>query len=90
MIFHRGQQVTLLVRDWQISIHFACFCFWMTVTIMIDGSVKRNHKFGLNFVVRMLLKNAINSKIILSDFFCLWKKICSHLYTEDDHPFHYK
>ena len=26
---------------------FACFCFWMTVTIMIDGRVKRNRKFGL-------------------------------------------
>ena len=25
---------------------FACFCFWMTVTIMIDGSVKRNRKFA--------------------------------------------
>ena len=45
-IFQRGQQVTLLVRDWRISIHFACFYFWMTVTIMIDGSVKRNRKFG--------------------------------------------
>ena len=22
--------MTLLVRDWRISIHFACFCFWMT------------------------------------------------------------
>ena len=46
-IFQRGQQVTLLVRDWRISIHLLCFCFWMTVTIMIDGCVKRNHKFGL-------------------------------------------
>ena len=49
----------LLVRDWRISIHFACFCFWMTVTIMIDGSVKHNRKFGLNFRVRMLLKSAV-------------------------------
>ena len=24
VIFQRGQQVTLLVRDWRISIHFAC------------------------------------------------------------------
>ena len=40
-------QVTLLVRDWRISIHFACFCFWMTVTIMIDGSVKRKFGFKL-------------------------------------------
>ena len=46
VIFQRGQQVMLLVRDWRISIHFACFCFWMTVTIMIDVSVKRNRKFG--------------------------------------------
>ena len=45
-IFQRGQKVTLLVRDWRISIHFACFCFWISVTIMIDGSVKRNRKFG--------------------------------------------
>ena len=59
MIFQRGQKVTLLFRDWRISIHFACFCFWMTVTIMIDGSVKRNRKFGLNFRIRMLLKSAI-------------------------------
>ena len=36
----------LLVRDWRISIHFACFCFWMTVTIMIDGTIKRYRKFG--------------------------------------------
>ena len=68
-IFQRGRQVTLLVPDWQISIHFACFCFWMTVTIMIDGSVKRNRKFGfklwsshviekrykMNFGVKMIL-----------------------------------
>ena len=45
-IFQRGRQVTLLVRDWRISIHFTCFCFWMTVTIMIDGSAKCNTKFG--------------------------------------------
>ena len=45
-IFQRGQQVTLLVRDWRIAIHFTCFYFWMTVTIMIDGSVKSNRKFG--------------------------------------------
>ena len=38
-----------LVRDWQISIHFACFCFWKTVTIMIEGSVKRNRKFDIKF-----------------------------------------
>ena len=37
----------LLVRDWWISIHFACFCFWMTVTIMIDDSVKRNNIVSL-------------------------------------------
>ena len=36
----------LLVRDWWISIHFTCFCFWMTVTIIIDSSVKCNRKFG--------------------------------------------
>ena len=37
----------LVVRDWRISIHFASFCFWMTVTTMIDGSVKHNNcKFG--------------------------------------------
>ena len=45
------------VRNWQILIHFACFCFWMTVTITIEGSVKCNRKFGLNFRVRMLLKS---------------------------------
>ena len=28
------------------QIHFACFCFWMTITIMIDSSIKHNHKFG--------------------------------------------
>ena len=44
-LFQRGKQVTLLVHDWWISIHFACFCFWMTVTIMIDGSIKSNYKF---------------------------------------------
>ena len=25
---------------------FACFCVWMTVTIMTDGSIKRTRKFG--------------------------------------------
>ena len=45
-IFQRCQKVTLLVGDWRISIHVPCFCLWMSVTIMIDGSVKRNHKYG--------------------------------------------
>ena len=45
-IFQRGQQVTLLVRDWRISIRYDDR---MTVTIMIDGSVSRNRKFCLKF-----------------------------------------
>ena len=36
----------LLVRDWQISIHFACFCFEMSATIMINSNVECNSKFG--------------------------------------------
>ena len=44
VIFHKVQQV--LDRDWWISIHFACFCFWMTIMITIDGSIKCNCKFG--------------------------------------------
>ena len=45
-IFQRGQQVTLLVCDWWILIHFSCFPVWLTIRIVIDGSVKRNYKFG--------------------------------------------
>ena len=46
MRYFRDVKRSLLVRDWRISNHFACFCFKMSVTIMIDGSVKRNRKFG--------------------------------------------
>ena len=52
-----------LVRDWQISIHFACCCFWMTVTIMIDGSVKRNRKFGFKLQSSHVIESAINSRL---------------------------
>ena len=58
-MFQRGQQVTLVVHDWRILIHFASFCFWMTIAIMIDGRVKRNCKFGFKLQVHMLLRSAI-------------------------------
>ena len=50
----------LLVCDWRISIHFACFCFWMTVTIMIDGSVKRNRKFGFKLQSSHVIEKRFN------------------------------
>ena len=53
-IFQRGRQVMLLVRDWRISIHFACFCFWITVMIMNDGSVKCNNYCKFGFKLRSL------------------------------------
>ena len=67
-IFQRRQQVTLLVHDWQISIHFACpldafGCFWMTVTIMIDGSVnmvKPNRKFDFKLQSSHVVENRYN------------------------------
>ena len=61
VIFQRCQNVTLLVHDWWISIHFLCFCFWMSVTIMIHGSVKRNCKFG--FILQSTLH--VNEKRLL-------------------------
>ena len=51
-IFQRCQKTMVLVHDWQILIHFACFCFWMSFTIMIDDSVKYNRKFG--FILQSL------------------------------------
>ena len=65
-IFQRGQQVTLLVHDWQISIHFACFCFWMTVTIMIDGSVKRNRKSGFKLQSSHVIEKRYNVSSLLA------------------------
>ena len=59
-IFQKGGQVTLLVCDWRISIHFACFCFWMTVTTMIDGSVKRNRKFGFELQSSHVIEKRYN------------------------------
>ena len=61
MIFHRGQQVTLLVHDWRISIQFACFCFWMTITIMIDASIKPNRKFDFKLESLHVIENRYNS-----------------------------
>ena len=61
VIFQRGQQVMLLVRDWWISIHlqhFACFCFWMTVTM--NGSVKRNRNFGFELQSSHVIEKRYN------------------------------
>ena len=57
-----------MVHDWWISIHFVCFCFSMTVTIMIDGIVKRIISLDLNFRVRILLKSAINNFVTLTSY----------------------
>ena len=54
----------LLVRDWQISIHFACFCFWMTVMIIIGGSVKHNRKFGFKLQSSHVIEKCIREKIM--------------------------
>ena len=43
-LFHRVQKVMFLSCDWWILIHSACFCFEMTITIMIDSSIKINGK----------------------------------------------
>ena len=32
--------------DWWISIHSVSFCFKMTITILIDGSIKPNRMLG--------------------------------------------
>ena len=45
-IFRRAQKATFLSCDWRILIHFVCFCFWMSVTIIIDGSIKHNRNFA--------------------------------------------
>ena len=50
-----------MIRDWRISIHFACFCFWMTVTIIIDGSLKRNRKFGFKLQSSHVIENRAQS-----------------------------
>ena len=46
----RVQKVIFLCFNWRIFIHFACFCFSMSITIMSDGSTKHKNycKFGLN------------------------------------------
>ena len=39
------RKVVLFTCDRRISIHFVCFCTFMSVTIMIDSGTKLNHKF---------------------------------------------
>ena len=39
VLLHRVPKVMFLSCDWWISIHFVCFCFKMTISIMIDGSI---------------------------------------------------
>lgn len=39
------RKVVLFTCDRRISIHFVCFCTFMSVTLMIDSGTKLNHKF---------------------------------------------
>ena len=56
----------MLVCDWRILFHFACFCFWMTFTIMIDGSVKCNRKFGFKLHSSHVIQKHYQEKAISS------------------------
>lgn len=43
----------------RILIHFGKFCFFVSVTLMIDGSMKRNASLTRRLGVRMLLLGTI-------------------------------
>ena len=72
MIFQRGKLVKLLVCDWRISIHF-CFCFWLSVTIMIDGSLKHNRKFGFKLQSSRVIEKRYDVTF-LNDKFARYEK----------------
>ena len=60
-IFQRGQQVTLLVRDWRISTHLQHLlvsAFGWPFTI--NGSVKRNRNFGFEFQSSHVIEKRYN------------------------------
>ena len=46
VLLNRVQKVMFLSCDWWILLHSVCFCFKMTVMIMIDGSLKPNRILG--------------------------------------------
>ena len=56
-IFQRGPGS---MADFDPFAAFACFCFWMAVTIMTDGSVKRNRKFGLKLQSSPVIEKRYN------------------------------
>ena len=69
-------------RSWFViggfrSILFVC-CFWMTVTIMIDGRVKKIVSLALNFRVRVLLKSAISLTQVLCPVLISFWMISGH------------
>ena len=71
-LFHRVQKVMFLSCDWWISIHSVCFCFKMTVRIMIDGSIKPNRMSGFELQSSHVIERPINClsklKLPASDF----------------------
>ena len=69
-LFHRVQKVMFLSCDWWISIHSACFCFKMSVTIMIDGSRKPNRMLGFqsSHVIERPINCLSKLKLPASDF----------------------
>ena len=59
-------------RSWFViggfrSILLVC-CFWMTVTIMIDGSVKRNRKFGFKLQSSHVIEKRYKSSEPMAKF----------------------
>lgn len=69
-LFQRVQQVILLSCDWGISIQLVCFCFWMSVTVMIDdmllkGAVINSAQFTKTslLIFRLPKKNEVIGKI---------------------------
>ena len=57
---NNSEKVMFPCRDWRISIQFTCFCFKMSFTIMIDGSIKRNRQFGFELQSSCVVEKRYN------------------------------
>ena len=68
VLFHRVQKVVFLSCDWWISTHSACFCFKMTVTIMIDDSIKPNRMLGFELQRSHVIERRYNNLILILGF----------------------
>ena len=60
-LFPIVQKFMFLSCDWWISIHSVCFCFKMTVTIMIDGSIKSNRMLGFELLSSHFIERRSNT-----------------------------